>query len=82
MAYIEFSLLVSFLFAAILIVLLVVLFPNLASMVSVTITLIINDEIIVPSHVLNSLILFLVLNLFKHSLCFLHLYICQTILSS
>ena len=76
MSYIKFPLLVSFLFAAILIILFIVLFPDLAAMVSVAIALIINDEIIVPSHVLNPLVLFLVLNLLKNSLGFLNLYFC------
>ena len=77
MAYIKFPLLVSFLFAAILIVLFIVLFPDLTAVVSVAIALIINYEIIVPSHVLNPLVLFLVLNLLKHSLGFFNLYFCQ-----
>jgi len=76
MTYIKLPLLVSFLLST-LTILLIVLLPYLAAMISVAVSVVIDDEIIVPPHILYPLVLILILDLLEHPLGFFHLHLCQ-----
>jgi hypothetical protein len=71
LTYIKLSLLVL-LVSSISTFLLIVILPDLSTVVAVTVALIVNDEIVIPAHILQPLILFFV-NLLKDLFALIYL---------